>query len=345
MGLFAAIRAVEVYLPASVEKNDMSSRVAKKLGIFERPVAGAEESSGDMARQAAERLFSAYAIDRSEVDFVLLCTHVPDYLIPATACILQDQLHLPKHCGALDFNLGCSGYTYGLSLAKGLIEGGMASNVLLLTTGVYSKYVNEKDKVSRPLFGDAAAATLVSAVSADQPLLDSFVFGTDGSGFEQLMIPAGGSRNPAVKTKEIFTTDAYGSTRSNYEIFMDGEAVAAFMLREVPPLVEKILEKSGLAREQIDYYVFHQPNAFMLKYIQTKCALSDMNFFNQAERTGNTMASSIPIGIAEVIKKQPPEQLSRVMLAGFGLGLSWAGCLADLTHMLPGRQDEMACLK
>ena len=334
MGLYAGIKAIASYLPETIEKNDADARFVEKIGIMERHVSRDDESAGDLAVAAAERLFKLYEIDRSTIDFVFLCTQHPDYQMPTTACNIQSRLGLEKGIGALDYSLGCSGYVYGLSLIKGLIETGMARHVLLLTSSVYTKYINTKDQTIRPLFGDAATATLIEAEEAPNPLLDSFVFGTDGSKFDRLIIPVGGSRHTPQRTPEVYATDERGNTRSNYEAFMDGQAITYFTLREVPKLVDHVLQKAGLQREDMDYYVFHQANKFMLGYVQKKCKLTGMPFYNDIEYTGNTVSGTIPIGLENILSEHDPKLLQKVMLAGFGVGLSWAGCIADLSHML-----------
>ena len=333
MGIFAYIRAIAGYLPEMVEHNDPDSRIVRKTGTVEKHNAGTA-SAGDLAVNAAEQLFSRYGVDRAQVDFVLLCTQHPDYLMPTTACIVQDRLGLNKSCGALDYNLGCSGYVYGLSLAKGLIESGQAKRVLLLASSVYLKFINKKDDTLYPFFGDGATATLVEAREQEKPGLDAFVFGTDGSGYDQLIIPAGGSRNPSRSTPEVFTTDQHGNIRSNYELYMHGQNVMAFTLREVPPLVDQVLARSGLERGQVDYFVFHQANHFMLDYVQKKCGLVGRPFYNDIRTIGNTVSSSIPFALLDILDEHAPEDLRQVMLAGFGVGLSWAGCMADLHCMM-----------
>ena len=334
MGSYACIKAIAGYLPEKVETNDGGDRFIKKIGISERHVTEDSESAGDLAVAAAERLFAEYPLEREKVDFLLLCTQHPDYQMPTTACNVQHRLGLSQHIGALDFNLGCSGYVYGLSLVKGLIETGMAKNVLLLTSSVYTKYINRQDATIRPLFGDGATATLITAEESDVPFIHSFVFGTDGSRFDKLIIPVGGSRNTPQRTPESVSVDERGNRRSNYEAYMDGTAITYFTLREVPPLVDGVLDKAGLVREDIDYYVFHQANKFMLEYVQKKCKLKGQPFYNDIDKIGNTVSGTIPFGLEAVLQQENSKTLQRVMLAGFGVGLSWAGCIVDLRHML-----------
>src|SRR5438132_4782678 len=205
----AAIKAVTSFLPAGKLTNEQlakefgdwhASQILGKTGVAVRSIAAADECASDLGVAAAKHLLESGVCSPEEIDFLLLCTQSPDYFLPTTACLLQDRLGLPTTAGALDFNLGCSGYVYGLSLAKGLIETGQAANVLLLTADTYSKFLHPGDRSVRSLFGDAAAATLVQArrdpPPGDLPWIGPFVFGTDGSGRDNLIVAAGGLRRP-----------------------------------------------------------------------------------------------------------------------------------------------------
>ena len=291
-------------------------------------------TAGDMAVKAAMNLFAGitYGVG-GLIDFVILCTQSPDYYLPTTACIVQDRLGLPKTCGAIDVNLGCSGYVYGLGLAKGLIESGQAENVLLLTAETYSKHINPLDHATRPLFGDGAAATLVSGIEAEREGIYGFVYGTDGSGAEKLIVPVGGMRKPYVSTELEEYTDAFGNVRTNRDLYMDGAGIMEFALEAVPAMLGEVLARSSLAREEVDYYVFHQANRMMLGFLQEKCGLQGMPFWNNVTDYGNTVSASIPIALADLLRQNGSTSLRRVMLAGFGVGLSWGGCIADLSRV------------
>ena len=329
----ACIKALATYLPPTVELNDDlgDARFIDKLGIRSRHIASADQSAGDLAYESARNLFEHHSVDRQSIDFILLCTQHPDYQMPSTACQLQARLGLPQSIGALDYALGCSGYVYGLALAKGLIESGLASNLLLLTSSVYNKYINVGDRAIRPLFGDAATATLIGAVESDRPMLDAFVFGTDGERFKEIYIPVGGSRMMPRDYPEVFDRDEAGNIRSNYEVHMDGRAVTYFTFRTVPRLVDEILSKAGLERGDIDHYIFHQANRFVMNHVQKKCRLEGRPFYNDIETIGNTVSGTVPFGLEKVLCERSPSELKRVMLCGFGVGLSWCGCLADLS--------------
>lgn len=328
---FAAIRAVAGYLPPDIEKNDMSTRAAQALGIEERHVASREQAASDLAVLAAEKLFAKYHEAQEGIDFVLLCTQQPDYPLPSTACLVTERLGLPKSTGALDYNLGCSGYVYGLALAKGLVEAGLSRKLLLLTSSLYNGSISHEDSATAPVFGDGASATLIEMVESEKPLLDAFVFGTDGAGAKSIIQEVGGSRFPFASTPLEKIEDEHGS-HTRADIFMDGQEVMLFTLREVPPMVEEVLRKASLPREELSYAVFHQPNKFMLDYVQRKCKLQKVPFFNDVRSTGNTVSASIPLGLESIVERNEGD-LSHVLLAGYGVGLSWAGCMADLSMM------------
>ncbi len=328
----AFIKAVASYLPKKVEVNE-PTRITKKIGIFSRHVVEGDECASDLAYQAAEKMFLENSIDRSRIDFVILCTQSPDFLLPTTACILQNRLGLSRQCGAFDFNLGCSGYVYGLSIAKGLIETGQATNVLLLAAETYSKYVHPDDNTVRPIFGDAGTATLISAENTEVEGLYAFQFGTDGDGAKHLIVPAGASRQPAVLTPVIEKVDKYSNRRTNYHLYMNGSAIIDFAEAIVPETVNQILAKANINKEQVDYFVFHQANKFVLKHLQQKCGLQGAPFWNDVETVGNTVSCTIPLAISTLMQEKDPSKLAVVMLLGFGVGFSWAGCLVDLSHV------------
>lgn len=328
----AYIKNIVSYFPEKIEENKID-RLTKRTGIHRRHIASDSENASDLAIKVAEKLFEK-GVDKSKVDFILLCTQSPDYFLPTTACILQDKLGLKKEIGALDFNMGCSGYIYGLSLAKGLIETGQAKNILLLTAETYSKYIHPMDKTVRPLFGDAATATLIVAKEAEDEGIRGFVFGTDGSGYDKLIVPVGAMKYPYSTTTIKETTDDYGNTRSNANLYMNGAAISDFALEVVPKTVECILEKCQMNKSDIDYYVFHQANKFMLSFLQQKCELTEYPYWNDVQEYGNTVSNSIPIALVDVIKANNiSANLKNVMVVGFGVGLSWAGCMIDLQYV------------
>jgi 3-oxoacyl-[acyl-carrier-protein] synthase-3 len=332
----AYIKGIASYLPPNIEYNEVTSRLTKKTGIYERHIAAHDECASDMALKAAEELFSLYNYNKENVDFVILCTQSPDYFLPTTACILQHRLGLSTNCGAFDFNLGCSGYIYGLSMTKGLIETGQARNVLLLTAETYSKWIHPEDGTVRPLFGDAATATLICGeVDNNNEGMQAFHFGTNGGGSEYLIVPVGGIRNPSHCTPVIDQEDDYGNKRTNRHLYMNGNEISKFAMEVVPNTLDDILGRTGYKREEIDYYVFHQANKFMLSFLQQKCGLQGLPFWNKPDNYGNTVSNSIPLALEEILLEKKVSTLNRVIAIGFGVGLSWAGCLLNLSKAFP----------
>src|ERR1035438_5516142 len=216
----AAISDIEYYLPEYVLTTEVLSqefpewsvaKIDEKTGIRQRHIAAPTECASDLAVRAAEKLFQSGACDPGDIDYLLLCTQSPDYFLPTTACLVQDRLGIPTSAGALDFNLGCSGYIYGLGLAQGLIASRQASMVLLITAETYSKFIHVGDRSVRTIFGDAGAATLLVAREAEASLIGPFVYGTDGSGGPNLIVPTGGMRLPRTADSGVPFEDANGN--------------------------------------------------------------------------------------------------------------------------------------
>jgi 3-oxoacyl-[acyl-carrier-protein] synthase-3 len=332
----ASIAAIEYSLPEIVLKNDelaakfsdwTSEKIEEKTGIKERHIAGENECASDLAVRACQKLFDNHACRREDVDFLLFCTQSPDYFLPTTACVIQDRLGLPTTCGALDFNLGCSGFVYGLGLAKGLIETAQAKKVLLVTAETYSKFINEDDRSVRTIFGDAAAATLIQAVpisenSSDEPI-GPFVYGTDGRGAKNLIVPTGGMRKRVYFGDEAHT-DEFGNTRASSNLYMNGGEIFSFTLRTVPAAVDRLLEVMRLHLEDIDLIVFHQANRYMLDHLRKKLKISEEKFVVSMEQVGNTVSSTIPIALRDAAESGRLKDRQRIMVVGFGVGYSWA---------------------
>jgi 3-oxoacyl-[acyl-carrier-protein] synthase-3 len=327
----AYIKDIAYYLPAQVLTNEQiaaefpewsAEKVANKVGITERHIAAPDETATDMAYQAAERLF-AQGVDRASIDFVLLCTQSGDYFLPSSACMLQDRLGLSKNCGALDFNLGCSGYEYGLAIAKGLIIAGISKNILLLTSETYTKYLHPQDKGNRTIFGDGASATLVSTEGFAE--IGEVVLGTDGSGAENLIVRSLGARHKE-QLHDLRINEEEGLVSGDH-LYMHGGNVFNFTADVVPPMVEELLQKSGLAQDEIYLWVFHQANKYMINYLRKLLDIDKERFYIYMEHVGNTVSSTIPIALVEARKENKLH--GNVLLAGFGVGLSWGGVMLN----------------
>ncbi len=336
--MHAHISAIEYYLPEVVLTNsDLQkeftdydfSNFESKVGIKKRHIVREEETALDIALRACEKLFKR--VNKDDIDYLLFCTQSPDYLLPTSACILQDKLKLKKEIGAFDFNLGCSGYTYGLSLAKALIVSNQARNVLLVTSETYSKYIHPKDRSNRSIFGDASSATIISISETDD--IGDFCFGTNGSGFDKLIIKNGGARNKFDKlAREIeFGTD---NIYTDNHLYMNGPEVFNFTTDVIPEFVNKLLMKNKIELEQIDQYIFHQANKFMLNFLRQKLGIQTDKFYIDIAEVGNTVCNTIPIALKEYSKKVKMNTYQKVMLVGFGVGLSWCGGLIKINNPL-----------
>ena len=247
----AFIKAISYYLPERVVTNEelvkefpewSVDKVAQKVGVDSRHLAAKNETAGDMAEKAARRLCEEYNIDPESIDFLMLCTQSPDYFLPSTACILQNKLGIPISAGAFDYNLGCSGCIYGMAMAKGLIAAGIAKNVLLLTAETYNKYLHPDDKSNRSIFGDGAAACLISTEGFAE--IGEFVLGTDGAGAENLIVKTGAAR--CRQTTGLSDEDSEGHIRRDDYLYMNGGAIFNFTLEAVPAMMNQLLEKSDM---------------------------------------------------------------------------------------------------
>lgn len=329
----AYIKHISYYLPTATLTNAelidkfpewSVEKVTNKLGIKQRHISNANETSGDLAIKAAEKLFSETNIKRESIDFILLCTQSPDYFLPTTACLIQDKLGIPTSAGALDFNQGCSGYVYGLSLAKGLIAAGIAKNILFLTAETYSKYIHAHDKSNLSIFGDAATATIISREGFAE--IGDFVLGTDGSGADNLIVKTGGSKFPEA-TDEVIT-DEGGFLQSSDHLYMNGSNVFNFTLSAVPELIKSIMLKSDVVMDDVDFFVFHQANHYMLNVLRKVCKINEEKFYVNMEDTGNTVSSTIPIALTRLLHdKNVISGKGNVIIAGFGVGYSWGSCI------------------
>ena len=328
----AKIKAISYYLPEKVITNEdlvkifpewSVDKIANKIGISQRHIAGPDELSSDLAVKAAEKLFKEHDIKPYDIDFIMLCTQSPDYFLPTSACIIQDKLGIPIHSGAIDFNLGCSGFVYGLAMAKGLLYAGVAKNVLLLTAETYSKFIHPDDKSNLTIFGDAAAAVLISFEG--YATIGEFDLGTDGKGAEMLMVKTGGLRHKTTDAKS--TTDEYGNVISEDHLFMNGGEIFNFTFDMVPPLVANVLQKNTLTQDEIDLFIFHQANKYMLNHLRKIIKIPEDKFYYFMDKVGNTVSSTLPIALYEALHERKIKAGSKVLITGFGVGYSWGGTI------------------
>jgi len=335
----AAIAAVRSFLPENKLTNEdlakqfgdwHAGQILSKTGVAVRGVARDDECASDLGVTAARRLFDAGICAPDEIDFLIFCTQSPDYFTPTSACLMQDRLGLKTSCGAVDINQGCSGYVYGLALAKSLVEAGTAQTVLLVTADTYMKFINRRDRSLLTLFGDGAAATLIRASEAQSELIGPFVLGTDGRGANQIIVKSGGLRCRATPETAIEKEDSSGNWRSDQNLFMDGGDVFSFALRTVPATLQELLEKASLTIDQVDFLIPHQANKFVLERLRAKLKVPADKFWIDMENCGNTVSSTIPIALESALERGRIKRCDRVALVGFGVGYSWGGTMIEI---------------
>ena len=333
MNHYAFISAIEYVLPDNVLTNETLAsefqnwtpdKLLAKTGIRHRHIANQDEWASDLAVKAAEKVLIGR--DRSKIDYLIYCTQSPDYLLPTTACIIQDRLGLSTDCAALDINLGCSGYIYGLGLAQALIDSEQAHEVLFLTGDTYSKYINKGDNSVRTLFGDAGTATIINTSYGVAELTGPFVYGTDGKGKGNLIVPTRGARQDFVHDPEAIFDN--GNKRTINDLYMNGPEIFSFTSNSVPRIVKSLLKKSVYASmDDISLFVFHQANSFMLKHLQKMLSIPTERFVIDMEESGNTVSSTIPIALKNIMNAGRIKKHAPVMLVGFGVGYSWGGTI------------------
>ena len=325
---YASIGPISTHFPDNIETNEQLEKenpswnmelIASKTGIYSRHIAAPDECSSDLGYKAAVRLFDEHEIDPSSIDFVLFCTQTPDYALPTTACVLQDRLGLRTCAGALDFNLGCSGFVYGLALADGLIRSGTAKRVLLITAETYSKLIHPSDRSLRTIFGDAGAATLIEPEST--PCIWGMNYGTDGSGANTLLAHCGGFR------AEADAIEPRGRKRWPSDLYMDGPSLINFTVGIMPETVENILSSANMSKDQIKFYLLHQATLKMLQHLRTALQVDEVTLPVELANIGNTVSCTLPILIQQMREGGRLTRGDKNLLIGFGVGWSWAGCV------------------
>ncbi len=320
----AKIKQVEYYLPEGILTNEelekaypewSATKLEKKVGIKQRHIAGPNETSLDLATKAAIKVLEKE--DKDLIDFVLFCTQSPDYLLPTSACLLQSRLRLKTSIGALDFNLGCSGYVYGLALAKGLINSGVCKNILLVTGETYSKFIAEDDISNRSIFGDAGTATIVTY--SDENQLGEFIFGTDGIGAENLIVNGLSARNSYI-LKDV----------DRPTLYMNGPEIFNFTIETIPPLIQQVISKNKLQLSGIDYFILHQANKYILEFLISEIGLDISKCHIDMINYGNTVSNTIPIALKDAFEQRKIQEGDKVLLAGFGVGYSWCSTIITI---------------
>ena len=332
----AQIAAIEYSLPEQCVTNDdldvlhpewTIHKIAARTGVIRRYICGDNETALDLGQAACEKLLDRGLVSREDIGALIVCTQSPDHIMPPNSTLLQHRLQLPDTVAAFDYSLACSGFIYGLFMAKALIESQMLDNVLLVTSEAYSKLLSPNDRATAVLFGDGAAATLLRRGDTG---VGEVVLGTDGAGGERFIVPAGGTRLPRTEETGVEHSDAFGNLRSQEHIYMDGQAMLGFVKRRVPASIRTLLEKSDYTPDDISMYVFHQASGLALDYLEKEMAIPPEKMYRNLADVGNTVSASIPIAIKDAESAGRIGPGSRLVLAGFGVGFSWGACIVEL---------------
>jgi 3-oxoacyl-[acyl-carrier-protein] synthase-3 len=294
-------------------------KVVGMAGVSSRHVAEAGTCSSDLCFAAADKLLTETGCDRSTIDVLIMATQTPDYIMPSTSCLLQQRLGLPTSCAAFDLNLGCSAYVYALWLATSLLATAGYRRILVLNGETPTLYTDRADRSVALLFGDAGSATLLERQEGATEQGDwSFVLHTDGAGAQDLIIPAGGFR------------DRFNASARQHCVAMNGSNVFNFTIRVIAPLIRDTLEMAGLQKEDVDYFIFHQSNRFIMNHLVKKVGLAPDRVPLILENFGNTGGPSVPLTVTQGGLQRPADRALRLMLLGYGVGLSWGSALITL---------------
>lgn len=329
------IKDISCYFPDKVLTNELLQEKFPELklpeltrltGVNQRHICAEDETSVDMAVAVAENLFRESSTKKSDIDFIIFCSAGGDYITPASACIIQDRIGLSLDCGAFDYNQGCTGYIYGLNMADAIISSGNANNILLITSEAITRTINSKDSSNQAIFGDGATASIITKNKVKSNF-GKFIFGTDGSKYDRIIIKQGKERFPISKYGEEDRIDTYGNIRNDANFYMDGSEVFNFSVTKAPELVSQLLEKAGLKFHEIDFFVFHQANQIILETIGRKLKVPEQQLIIDIENTGNTVSSTIPIALKHSVDKGKIRRGDILLIAGFGVGFSWGGTI------------------
>lgn len=333
MGLI--IKSIEYYLPETiVTNNDLQKenpdwklkKIVEKTGVVQRHIASKDETAFDLSVKACDKLFQTN--DKSEIDGIIYCTQSPDYIMPPNSFLLHKHLGLKDSVFAYDFNHACTGYIYCLAMAHAFVKAGIAKKILLITADTYSKYINPKDRSTRVLFGDGASATIVNESSKRKGIID-IDLSSAGKGYNKFWIPAGGLRLPKSDSTSIEVFDNRGNKRTQNDIEMDGFGVWSFINSVAPKQVDRLLKRNNVEKSDVDQFIFHQASKMTLNSIVKLMKVNEDKVFINIHNIGNTVSSSIPIALKDAIDQDKIEIGSKLILSGFGVGLSYGAILME----------------
>jgi len=329
------IKSIEYYLPENIVTNkDLQKenphwnldKVAEKSGVYQRHIAGKNETAYDLSVKACDKLFQTN--DKNDIDGIIYCTQSPDYIMPSNSFLLHNYLNLENRVFAYDFNHACTGFIYCLAMANAFVKAGMAKSILLINADTYSKYINRRDRSTRVLFGDGAAATIVKESNEKKGIID-IELGSFGSGYNKFWIPAGGLRLPNSDSTSVEVENDRGNIRTQNDIEMDGFGVWSFINSVAPKQIDRLLSKNNFEKTDIDQFIFHQASLMTLQSIMRLMKINKEQVFINIHNIGNTVSASIPIALKDAIDQNKINIGSTLILSGFGVGLSYGAILME----------------
>ncbi len=324
----------KIYLKDEKERfgfdDESLQRIQRSIGLQSRYVVSDGVCTSDLCVQSAEDIFKNTNIQKKDIDALLFVSQSADYKAPSTAIIMQNRLELNTDTAAFDINLGCSGFVYGLFTAYSYINAGM-NKVLLCVGDVNSHFSGEKDKIFTPLMGDAGSAIIIERKRAPKSYFSLY---SDGSGYKHLLIPAGGARTPTTQDTLIPKKRDDGGIRRDEDLFMDGKEVFNFAIKTVPPLIKELLANANKENDDIDYFVLHQANPYILKTIASRLKVDKKKVpLETGKIYGNQNSASVPGTINGFLSDEFSNANLTIAIAGFGIGLSWAGAIVQTNNI------------
>jgi 3-oxoacyl-[acyl-carrier-protein] synthase III len=303
----------------------------KTIGVETRRVAEIGTTTSDLCIVAAEKLLAYLQWDKKEIELLVFVSQSRDYLVPTTACIVQDRLGLPHSCIAFDIGMGCSGYIYGLSVVASMMQPGTVRKALLMVGDISTITTSYRDKSTYPLFGDAGTVTALEYKEGAAPMI--FNLQTDGAGYKALIIHDGGARNRMSRKSFDIKQISKGIHRSRLNLELDGIEVFNFSLREVVPNVKALLAHTGRSLEEVDHIVFHQANRLINETLRKMLRVAPEKVPYSIKEYGNTSGSSVPLTMVSALSNELRSGNRKLLLSAFGVGLSWGSVLLETSRI------------
>ena len=309
-----------------------SMKLKLAMGYNEHRIAEPGQCSSDFCKFGLQYLFDNNLLNKDDIDALLFVSQSPDYFLPPTSNLIHGHFGLKQDCLCMDINQGCAGFELGVIQACFLLEQPSINKVVLLNADVLSPKVSPQDRNSKPLVGDAGAITIVEKCDEENPIYANIKM--DGTGAMVINIPAGGFRVPCTPETAVMEQDVAGNYRSKDNLVMQGDDVFNFVQREVPPMIEHLYEQSGVDRNGVDWYMFHQPNKFMLHKLADKLGIPHEKMpANIVENFGNASGVTVPTCISYNLGDQLVNGKMRLCMAGFGVGLTWSSIMMEMGNM------------